>query len=96
MTIGASYRNIMGFNRSVISFNFTWFGQESITIYDNETGILLYLYAEYGQFWLEMELEAITPKNEVPAFEGLLAVYIILGLALVIYSNRKMQKILLN
>lgn len=96
MIIGSSYKIFMGFNRSVISFNFTWFGQDSRTIYDNETGILLYLYAKYQLFWIEMRLESITPKSEIPAFEGLLAAFIILGITLVLYSIKKKQKIPLN
>lgn len=88
--IGESYKTFLGLNRSVISFNFTSGEQTSNAIYDNETGVLLYIDCRHMSYWLEMILAY---PDEIPGFEIALATIIMSGFLILVYYKRRRQLI---
>ncbi len=86
--IQTAYGVFLGENRSVVSFNFTWGSQITNTIYDNETGLLLYAYIKFELWWLEI---SITTPTGIPSFEGILSILLLVGLITIIYNKRKFR-----
>ena len=94
ISIGSSYKIVMGENRSTISFNFTWGDQISNTTYDNETGVLVYLYSQFQLHLIEMELVAIIPApGEIPGFSAFLSILVITAFMVVLFNKSKTKKI---
>ena len=86
MIIQPGFLVVMGFNRSVIAFNYTTVeGLESNGIYDNETGVLLYFDYKFELSWLKMVITIPT----IPSFGSLLTIIVLIGLSFIIYSKGK-------
>ncbi|MFX1294398.1 MAG: hypothetical protein ACFFD2_06030 [Promethearchaeota archaeon] len=94
LIIQTANKTFLGQPRAVISFNYSTYNKITNVIYDNETGILLYLYTEYSDitsWWLEM---SITIPSGIPSFEIFFSAIALCVLVLILFYKSKFNKIL--
>ncbi len=82
ITIG--YMIIFGIYRSIISFEYNSMGQFCNASYDYETGLLLYSYAAYSNWWLELSLNRHILANTFEIDGFLISLVIIAVLTIII------------
>jgi len=81
----------LGTSRAIISFYFTYFGQVSKAIYDNDTGLLLYMYSKYQFGYLELKITNSLDSDNIPSFEIILSISLLSLIIIVIYCKRRAQ-----
>lgn len=82
----------LGVSRVVQDFYFSWGNQISKAIYDNKTGLLLYMYCRFQNWYLELTI-SLSNAGDIPSFEIFLSILVLSLVIVILFYKRKLLTI---